>query len=125
MDRNEPNNQLLVESNNNFYATKPNGDGNLESFCDDEESSEYNLIVNEPVQFNTQLNTTNLQQFFDYQTGQLQNIPTNNPREETYHNTSKNNSQEKRRQSRLTPSEKRFICEYCNKEFKLKHHLTR
>ena len=97
----------------------------MESFCDDEESSEYNLIVNEPVKFNTQLNTTNQQQFFDYQTGQLQNTPTNNSREETYHNTSNNNSQEKRRPSRLTPSENRFICEYCNKEFKLKHHLTR
>jgi len=124
LDRNESANQLIDESNNYYTPRGVVNNANLERFCDDDESTEYNLIVSEAVQFATQLNPTNVQQFFDYQTSQTQNIPTNNQRGETSNNAN-NTNQERRRQNRLSQSEKKFVCEHCNKEFKLKHHLTR
>jgi hypothetical protein len=122
LDRNNPNN-AIVESNN--YYTRDGGEVNSDAY-DDDDSTEYNL-VNESAQLPAELNAIHLnQQLFNFDSGGLQNSQINNQRggtsDETFNN-SNNNGAKKR--SRLSQGEKKFICEHCNKEFKLKHHLTR
>ena len=130
--RNEANSQLPVEANN-YYERDVSGVGGggtgangVNRFYDDEESTEYNLAVNAAVQFtidNRDLNANSIQQFYDFQSGQTPNAQGNNKRGDTNDNTASN--QKRRSQNRSTQGEKRFVCEHCNKEFKLKHHLTR
>jgi hypothetical protein len=133
--RNEANGQLPVEANN-YYERDVSGVGggggggsganNVNGFYDEEESTEYNLAVNAAVQFtidNRDLNANSIQQFYDFQSGQTPNIQGNNKRGDTNDNAT--SSQKRRSQNRSSQGEKRFVCEHCNKEFKLKHHLTR
>ena len=123
IDRNVSNN-TIVESNN-FYPRDAGG-ANTEIY-DDAQLTEYNL-ANEAVQLQTeQLNSIQVnQQLFNFESGLNQNNQVaNNPRGATIENTINNSNQKRRGQNNLSQGEKRFVCEHCNKEFKLKHHLTR
>ena len=123
IDRNVSNN-TIVESNN--YYPRDAGGANTEIF-DDAQLTEYNL-ANETVQLQTeQLNSIQVnQQLFNFESGINQNNQVaNSPRGATNENTVNNSNQKRRGQNNLSQGEKRFVCEHCNKEFKLKHHLTR
>ena len=123
IDRNVSNN-TIVESNN-YYPNRDEGGPNSEIY-DDAQTTEYNL-ANEAVQLQTELNSVQVnQQLFNFESGLIQNNQVqNNTRGATIENTINNSNQKRRNQNRLSQGEKRFVCEHCNKEFKLKHHLTR
>ena len=122
IDRNVSTN-TIVESNN--YYPRDEGGANSEIY-DDAQTTEYN-IANEAVQLQTELNSIQVnQQLFNFESSLIQNNQVqNNPRGGTKDNTINNSNQKRRSQNGLSQGEKRFVCEHCNKEFKLKHHLTR
>jgi hypothetical protein len=118
LDRND-----AIGESNNYYASV-RGDRNSDIYFDTQ-PAEFNL-VNETVQLPIELNVINLnQQLFNFESGQSQNTLLNSQRVDGSQVTKNNNKRRARSQNGLSQGEKRFVCEHCNKEFKLKQHLTR
>ena len=120
LDRNDANN-AIGESNNYFASVR--GERNSDIYFDTQ-PAEFNL-VNETVQLPIELNVINLnQQLFNFESGQSQDASLNSQRVDGSQ-IIRNVNRRARSQNGLSQGEKRFVCEHCNKEFKLKQHLTR
>ena len=121
LDRNDADN--VIGESNNYYASV-RGERNSDIYFDTQ-PAEFNL-VNETVQLPIELNVINLnQQLFNFESGQSQNTLLNSQRVDGSQVTKNNNKRRTRSQNGLSQAEKKFVCEHCNKEFKLKQHLTR